>query len=79
MVAKVQGNIVDALMLLFTAQESTFGVALGGSTRGIIVGAVVGAAIALVVGNSIYHIGYFIFHTFMAPLMLNSLGIIGEI
>ena len=79
MVAKVQGNIVDTLMPPFTAHELTFGIALGGATRGIIVGFVVGAAMALVVGSSIYHIGYIIFHAFMASLMLSLLGIIGGI
>ena len=38
MVAKAQGSIVDTLMPPFTAQELTFGIALGGMTRGIIGG-----------------------------------------
>ena len=79
MVAKAQGSIVDTLMPPFTAQELTFGIALGGMTRGIIVGFVVGVAMALVVGSSIYHIGYIIFYAFMASLMLSLLGIIGGI
>ena len=79
MAAKAQGSIVDTLMPPFTAQELTFGIALGGMTRGIIVGFVVGVAMALVVGSSIYHIGYIIFYAFMASLMLSLLGIIGGI
>ena len=79
MVAKVQGSIVDTLMPPFTAQELTFGIALGGATRGITVGFVVGIAMTLIVGSSIYHIGYIIFHAFMASLMLSLLGIIGGI
>jgi ABC-2 type transport system permease protein len=49
-VAKVQGNIVDTLKTRFTDQKLTFGIALGGVTRGIIDNFVVGVAIALVVG-----------------------------
>jgi len=78
-VSKVQGNIVDTLMPPFTAQELTLGIALGGATRGLIVGFVVGVAMVLVVGSSINHIGYIIFHAFMASLMLSLLGIIAGI
>ena len=78
-VAKVQGNIVDSLMPPFTAHELTFGIALGGATRGIIVGTVVGVAMATIVGSSINHIGYIVFHAAMASLMLSLLGMIGGI
>ena len=78
-VAKVQGNIVDSLMPPFTAHELTFGIALGGATRGIVVGSVVGIAMSMVVGSSIHHIGYIVFHAAMASLMLSLLGMIGGI
>jgi len=74
MVAIVQGSIVDILMPPFTAQELTFGIALGGVTRGIIVGFVFGVAMALIVRSSIYHIGYINLHAFMAYLMHSLLG-----
>ena len=79
MAAKVQGNIVNTLMPPFTAQELTFGIALGGATRGIIVGFVVGSAMNLADDISICHIGYIIFHAIMASLMLSLLGIISGI
>jgi ABC-2 type transport system permease protein len=70
MAAIVQGSIVETLMPPFTTQEF----ALGGVTRGIIVGFVFGVAMALTVGSSIYHIGYINLHAFMASLMLSLLG-----
>ena len=79
MVAKVQGNIVDTLMPPFTAHELTLGIALGGATRGIIVGFAVGVAMTLVVGSSVHHIIYIIFHAALASLMLSLLGMMGGI
>ena len=44
MIAKVQGNIVDYLMPPLGPGELTFGVVMGGVTRGVIVGVAVWAA-----------------------------------
>ena len=44
LIAKVQGNIADFLMAPLSPGELTCGFALGGLTRGIVVGLVVGLA-----------------------------------
>lgn len=78
-VAKVQGNIVDTLMPPFTSHELVFGIALGGATRGIVTGLFVGIIMIAVVGGSIHHAGYIVYHAFMASLMLSLIGMIGGI
>ena len=74
-VAKVQGNIVDTLMPPFTAHELTFALAMGGVTRGICVGIVVGLAISVFIPIGFAHPGFVVFHAVMASLMLSLLGI----
>ncbi len=78
-VAKVQGNIVDTLMPPFTAHELTLGIALGGATRGLVVGAAVAIGMSLFVNVSIVHPGFAIYHAIMASLMLSLIGIMGGI
>ncbi len=78
-VSKIQGNIVDTLMPPFTADELTLAIALGGATRGIVVGVVVAIAMSLFVPVHIHNVGYIVFHGVMASLMLSLLGMIGGI
>ncbi|MDH5773071.1 MAG: ABC transporter permease, partial [Rhodospirillaceae bacterium] len=49
MISKVQGNIVDTLMPPFNAHELTFALAMGGVTRGVVVGFVVAVVTAFFV------------------------------
>ncbi|MBL4689980.1 MAG: ABC transporter permease [Rhodospirillales bacterium] len=79
MISKIQGNIIDTLMPPFTAHELTFGIAMGGATRGICVGFAVALAMAFFVDMSIHHWGFILYHGFMASLMLSLLGTIGGI
>jgi len=79
MSAKVQGNIVDTLMPPFSATELVMGIAFGGVTRGLCVGATVAIAMAIFVGLSLSNAGLIIFHALMASLMLALLGIMGGI
>jgi ABC-2 type transport system permease protein len=79
MIAKVQGNIVDLLMPPLSPSELTWGMALGGVTRGLVVGLVVAAAMAVVVPIHLYSPGLALFHAFAASLLLSVLGIIGAI
>jgi ABC-2 type transport system permease protein len=79
MMAKVQGNIVDSLMAPLTANELTLGFAMGGVTRGVLVGLVVWAAMAVVVPMQIVHPGYVVFHAIAASLMLSLLGTMGGV
>ena len=78
-VAKVQGNIVDTLMPPLSAQELTLGIAMGGATRGIIVGLSVGVGISFFVELRIFYFSFIIYHGIMASLMLALLGLIGGI
>jgi len=78
-IAKVQGNIVDTLMPPFTAHELTFGIAMGGVTRGVAVGVVVAAAMLPFVPMKVHAFGFIAYHAFMASLMLSLLGIAGGI
>ncbi|HXQ51341.1 MAG TPA: ABC transporter permease [Stellaceae bacterium] len=79
MIAKFQGNIVDLLMPPLSPLELTLGLALGGVTRGLVVGIVVAGAMALVVPMHIASPALAIFHAVAASLMLSVLGIIGAI
>ena len=79
LVAKVQGNIIDTLMPPFSAHELTLGFALGGTTRGVMVGLAVVAAMAFFVPLGVHSFGYVLYHAIAASLMLSLLGIIGGI
>jgi ABC-2 type transport system permease protein len=78
-IAKVQGNIVDTLMPPLTAHELTLGIAMGGVTRGVVVGVVTGLGMAPFVRLQIQDAGLVVFHAGMASLMLSLLGVAGGI
>ena len=78
-VAKIQGNIVDTLMPPFTAGELTLAFALGGATRGMVVGFIVAVPMSFFVPIHFHHPGFILFHGFMASLMLSLLGTVGGI
>ena len=79
MIMKMQGNIVDLLMPPLSALELTLGFALGGLTRGLMVGAVVTAAMAVFVHIGIASVWATLFFASAASLMLSVLGVIGAI
>lgn len=79
LVSKVQGNIVDVLMPPLSATELTLAYVLGGLIRGLLVGVVTWAAIALVVPLPVLHPGYILFHAVAAATLLALLGLIGGI
>ncbi|HEY9164073.1 MAG TPA: ABC transporter permease [Magnetovibrio sp.] len=79
MISKVQGNIVDTLMPPLNAHELTFGIAMGGMTRGVVVGIAVGLVLLLFVPFGIHNIGLVVFHAVGASLMLSLLGVAGGI
>lgn len=78
-IAKVQGNIVDTLMPPLTAHELTCGMALGGVTRGLAVGAVAMLAMAAFLPLKVHDWGILIFFAVQTALMLSLLGIAGGI
>lgn len=79
MISKMQGNIVDVLMPPLSAQELTLGYSLGGASRGIAVGVAVTVILAFFVNLPIHNVGYILFHTVAASLMLSLLGVISAI
>jgi ABC-2 type transport system permease protein len=79
MIMKMQGNIIDLLMPPINAWELTTGFALGGLTRGVMVGAVVTAAMAIFVHIQIASLWATLFYACAASLLLSVLGIIGAI
>ncbi|MBF0373121.1 MAG: ABC transporter permease [Alphaproteobacteria bacterium] len=78
-ISKVQGNIVDVLMPPLNAAEQTVAFALGGVTRGLVVGVAVTACMALFVPLRAHAPLLILYHAFMASLMLSLLGMIGGI
>jgi len=78
-IAKIQGNIVDTLMPPLSAHELTFAFAMGGATRGMLIGTVIITAMSSFIPLGIHHIGYILYFGFMGALMLSLFGILGGI
>jgi ABC-2 type transport system permease protein len=76
-IAKVQGNIVDLLMPPLSPAEQTAGLALGGLTRGLVVGAAVWLAMVPFTGFYVHSAFFALFHAAAASLMLSLLGVLG--
>lgn len=77
LIAKVQGNIGDFLMAPLSPGELVCGFALGGVTRGLLVGVVVALAMLPFAPLGLAHPGYVLFHAIAASLLLALLGILG--
>ncbi|MSO85656.1 MAG: multidrug ABC transporter permease [Rhodospirillales bacterium] len=78
-ISKIQGNIVDTLTPPLTAHELTLAFALGGATRGIVVGILTMLAMAPFAGIGVAHPGFALFHLVAASLLLSLIGIAGGI
>jgi ABC-2 type transport system permease protein len=78
-ISKVQGNIVDVLMPPLSGGELTLAYALGGVTRGLVVGAVVTLAIWCFVPIRIHDLVAVTFYAAAASLLLSMLGVLGGI
>ena len=79
MISKIQGNIVDVLMSPLSPGELTAGFVLGGATRGVLVGLVVGLAMSVFVPVVVVDFGMVMLHAVAGSLMLSSLGLITAI
>jgi ABC-2 type transport system permease protein len=77
--AKMQGNYFDVMMAPLTPQELTFGYALGGVTRGILVAIAVTIAMAVFVPLEVHSPAHLLFFGLSASLMLSLLGMIAGI
>jgi ABC-2 type transport system permease protein len=78
-ISKVQGNIVDVLMPPLSGGELTLAYALGGVTRGLVVGLVVSVAIAFFVPLRIADFPAILFYGIAASLLLSLLGVLAGI
>jgi len=76
-IAKVQGNIVDLLMPPLSSAEVVLAMALGGATRGIVVGCAVSVALMPFVHLPLQSLAQVVFFGVSGSLMLSLLGIIG--
>jgi ABC-2 type transport system permease protein len=76
-IAKVQGNIVDYLMPPLWPGEFLFGMAMGGVTRGLLVGGAVWLAMTPFVATSVVYPALFLYALLTSSLMLSLLGILG--
>jgi ABC-2 type transport system permease protein len=79
LISKVQGNIVDVLMPPLSPGELTLGFALGGVTRGLIVGLAAGVAMSFFVPLQLPAVWAIVYFGFNASLMLALLGMLGGI
>lgn len=75
-IAKVQGNIVDYLMPPFRPGELLIGVALGGVTRGLVVGVAVWLAMLPFVALPLEHPLAAAYFVLASSLMLSLLGVL---
>jgi len=75
MSAKIQGNIVDVLMPPLNAAELTFGFAVGGAVRGVMVAVCVGLAIWAFAPLRIHDPALVLFHVVGAAMLLSMLGL----
>ena len=78
-IGKIQGNIVDVLMPPLAPWELTAGFALGGISRGLVVGAVTVVVIALFAPVAIHDLFAVIYFAIAACTMMALLGILGGI
>lgn len=79
MMGKMQGCIIDVLMPPLSPWELTLGFALGGITRGLLVGISVSLALAYWTGFAFHSLFFIVFHAVAASLMLALLGMLGGI
>ncbi len=79
MIAKVQGNIVDVLMPPLSPGELTLAFALGGVTRGLIVGVAVAVVMSFVAPVSVANIALVAYHAVAASLLLSLIGVVAGI
>ena len=76
MIAKLQGVIIDWLVPPLSAAELSAGFALGGVTRGLLVGCTVALAMSFFVPLTVHSLAYLLFFAVASTLMLGLLGLI---
>ncbi len=76
LIAKTQGTIVDLLMAPLRPVELVLAFTLSAVTRGLLVGLVIGVAMAPFVAMEIRHAGLILFHALAAASVMALLGIL---
>ena len=76
MISKIQGNIVDILMPPLTSGELLVGFALGGATRGIMVGVIVAVVLYCFVPFGVVNAVLIIVFALLSSLLLSVIGVI---
>ena len=76
LISKVQGNIVDVLMPPLSELELTFSYALGGITRGILVGLSILIMIYFTIEIKFTNLFYIFYFGFFSSLLLSLMGIL---
>ena len=78
-ISKIQGNIVDVLMPPLSASEFVAAFALGGVTRGVMVGGATYAGMYLFLDLPVHNVFMIVLIGVLASLMLSLMGLIGGI
>lgn len=76
LIAKLQGVIIDWLLPPFSAAELVVGMALGGVTRGLMVGCTVALAMSVFAHVGLHSLPALLFFAVAATLMMSLLGIV---
>jgi len=76
LIGKVQGNVVDILMPPLSAGELTTAIALGGLTRGLVVGIFTFIGMTFFVDFSLSHIWAVLYFAVSGSLLMSFLGIL---
>lgn len=79
MISKVQGNVVDVLMPPLSPTELLLGYAMGGVSRGLVVGLVLAVVMLPFVHLQVHQLGFIILHAVAASLMLSLVGLVTAI
>lgn len=77
--AKLQGNIVDVLMPPLSALELTVAWTLGGVTRGLVVGVVAVAVMALFAHLHLHSLPLILFHGVAGSLFMSAIGVMAAV
>jgi ABC-2 type transport system permease protein len=79
MVSKVQGHIVDVLMPPLSATELTIAWTLGGVTRGLAVGGVALAVMAVFAQVHVHSLPLILFHAVAGCLFMSTAGVLAAV
>ena len=77
--AKMQGNIVDTLMPPLSAAEILAGYLAGALIRALIVAVVIGAGMAVVIGQNVAHPLWALSFVLLGAALMGGLGLLGGI